>query len=218
MIKAIIFDVDGVIFDTEWLHIIAWEIVFKNKNIIIPPEKYRGGTGVADQDFLQDLRKCGILPVQMPLAAVEEEKISVLTGLIEKSTEIFPGAIETLEMLYGKYPMCAASNSDRRFIEKLVGNSKVGRFFSFILTRNDVKNPKPSPDIYLLAAKKLGYKPHECVVIEDTSTGVDAARSAGTICIAVCHTQPAEKLAVADIVLPRISPKDIESFLLNKNS
>ena len=123
----------------------------------------------------------------------------------DKKIELFPRVIELLSSLKKNYLLCVASNSDRRFILKILQNTNLLPYFKCILTVNDVKKPKPSPDIYLLGTKRMALQPAECIVIEDSTVGIEAAKNAGMKCIAISHTLPKEKLKEADLLLEEIS-------------
>jgi len=213
MAGAVIFDVDGVIFDSERVHVDAWEQVFPPRGIRLWEKDYLAGVGVCDRIFLENLRAAGTIPPGEDLEAILEAKIAALIERLDRPVRVFPGARETIEALAERLPLCAASNSDRRFVEKmLAGGGLLGRF-SYVLARNDVARPKPEPDIYLMGAERLGVAPADCLVIEDSPVGIEAARRAGMRCVAVAHTVPAEKLLAADTVLPCIAPEGVLAAL-----
>lgn len=112
--------------------------------------------------------------------------------------------------------MGIASNSDKKFVLNIIQNTNLLDYFKSVLTINDIKEPKPSPEIYLLSAKKMGLKPQECVVIEDSIYGIEAAKRAKMKCIAVAHTLPKEKLQKADLLLEQVCIAKIEQFINNQ--
>lgn len=214
--KGIIFDVDGVIFDSEKLHLQAWKKVFKKRNIFLTDEK--SGVGRSDREFLFELKAKKIIPYHLDILKIQEEKLSVLIELANEKVEIFPKTKELLVSLKKNYILSIASNSNKKFIMNILQSSNLIDFFASILTINDIKQPKPSPEIYLLSAQKMGLKPQECVAIEDSTFGIEAAKRAGMKCIAIAHTLPREKLQNADLLLEQICIEEIEQFIAKQNN
>ena len=213
-IKGIIFDVDGVIFDSEKLHAEAWKVVFEKRNIFLVDDK--SGVGRSDSEFLKELKEKGAVPKNLNIREVQDEKLTVLIELANKKVELFPQVKELLVSLEKKYILGIASNSDKKFILNIIQNTDLLDYFKSVLTINDIKEPKPSPEIYLLSAKKMGLKPQECVVIEDSTYGIEAAKRAKMKCIAVAHTLPKEKLRKADLLLEQVCIAKIEQFINNQ--
>jgi HAD superfamily hydrolase (TIGR01509 family) len=210
-IKGIIFDVDGVIFDSEKLHAEAWKRVLEKRNILLIDDK--SGVGRSDKEFLKELQSKGAIPKNLNIKEIQDEKLTVLIELADKGVQLFPGIKELLSCLKNNYLLCVASNSDSRFILKILKNTNLIPYFKYIFTINDVSKPKPAPDIYLLSTEKMRLKPEECVVIEDSPVGIEAAKRAGMKCIAVVHTLPREKLKKADLILEQISVEKILQFI-----
>lgn len=212
-IKGIIFDADGVLFDSEKLHREAWKQVFEKRGIFLTDDK--SGIGHSDKEFLKKLRSQKIIPQNISIRQIQEEKLALLLELAEKKVELFPRTKELLSSLKNNYLLCVASNSDRRFILKILESTNLLPYFPTVLTINDIENPKPAPDIYLLAAKRMGLQPQECVVIEDSTVGIEAAKKAEMLCIAITHTLTKERLNKADLLLGKISVEKIEGFIKN---
>lgn len=210
-IKGIIFDFDGVLFDSEKLHREAWKQIFEKRNIFLIDD--RSGVGRSDKEFLKELKTKGAIPQNLNTQKIQDEKLAILVGLADKKVGLFPGIQELLSYFKNRYLLCVASNSDKKFILKILQNTALLSYFKFVLTVNDVQKPKPAPDIYLLGAKRMGLKPEECIVIEDSTVGIEAAKNAGMKCIAVSHTLPKEKLKEADLLLEKISQEEIERFI-----
>ncbi len=215
-IKGIIFDVDGVIFDSEKLHAEAWKSVFEKRNIFLADDK--SGVGRSDREFLLELKEKGAIPQHMNILEIQKEKLSILIELSNKNVELFPKVKELLNLLKKKYVLAVASNSDKSFILNVIRNTNILHYFRSVLAINDVKEPKPSPEIYLLAAEKIGLKPQECVVIEDSTFGIEAAKRAKMKCIAIAHTLPKEKLQKADLLLKQIYIEEIEKFIQEQSN
>ena len=212
--KGIIFDVDGLLVDTEKLHIMAWEEVFKDKKINLSERDYEKGIGIDDREFLEMMKKEGKIPSFYSIGDLCKEKKEKLLRLVEKvEINVFEGVKEVLKYLSGKVQMAVATNSEREYVIKILEKTGIKRFFKFIISRNDVKNPKPAPEIYLLAAEKMGLAPEKCIVFEDSETGIEAAKRAGMFCIGVVTTQSPDKLKKADVVIEKLSLEKIKKFL-----
>ncbi|MCM8768944.1 MAG: HAD family phosphatase [Candidatus Omnitrophica bacterium] len=208
-ISRVIFDVDGVIFDTEKIHISGWEIIFGRRGFSFPKEVYESGFGVCDREFLLKLKKEGRLPPETEIEIILEEKVEATLKLIDGGAPFFPSVVETIKQLSGNLPLACASNSDSRFVHLLLEKSGLKNCFQLVLTRKEVTAPKPSPEIYLTCARKMKVVPCQCLVIEDSPVGVAAAKSAGMICLAVTHTTPAQKLSAADFIISQLTVDEI---------
>ena len=130
-----------------------------------------------------------------------------------KNISVFPGIRETLEVLYGKILMAIVTTSKRDNLKTKLQRTKLEKYFNFWITREDFKNEKPDPEPYLLAVKKSGLKPKECLAIEDNEKGIYAAKKAGLI----CYDLPNElsknmKFSMADKILK--NPKEIISVII----
>jgi HAD superfamily hydrolase (TIGR01509 family) len=212
-IKAIIFDVDGVIFDSERIHVEAWHRVFGKRGITLDGKVYAAGVGVEDGKFLTALQKQGVIPSTLSPDALIAEKLPALLEIAEHGASFLPGMKKFLYALSKRYTLAAASNSYEDFVMRLIEKGGIGDLFACILTRKDAKNPKPAPDIYLLCAARLGVKPKECCVVEDSPVGIKAAKAAGMKCAAVPFTLPPKMLKEADIILRKPSVRRLDDFL-----
>ncbi len=203
MIKGVLFDLDGVIADTLHFHFLAWQHMFAE----------RGGS-VSEQTVLLHEGRASreILPILMKEAGVDipEEEWH---DLIERKREYFRSIVrmgyyadsfEIIEALKQRgfkvalVTACALKNMQHAL------NSEQQKYFDFIITGDEVSRAKPNPDPYLAAARHLGLKAEECVVVENAPLGIEAAKNAGMYCIAIETTLKGEYLKLADCILPRI--------------
>lgn len=212
MIRAIIFDGDGVLFDSEKVHVKAWEKIFGKIGVKLLPEDYQRGIGTADREFLRYLIQTGKLPSEYTIEEILEDKFRILLELTGEVT-LFPEVRETVEVLSKKYILALASNSRKEFTLKILNQFALREYFEEIITKENTKNPKPSPEIYLLTAQRLRVAPSECVVIEDSPVGIESAKKAGAICLAIPHTLPETSLQKADTILKTLSWKEIEKAI-----
>jgi HAD superfamily hydrolase (TIGR01509 family) len=180
-VRAVVFDLDGVLIDSEpvWREVeaeVAEEFGFTYSDELAHRLHGRGVRGVADivAEQLGDPDRA--------LAAAH----AMVDRMIERGSAgrvpIMPGAPELVEALRAMVKVAVASNSVRRYVEGSIAS--LGRFDA-VVAGDEVTNPKPAPDIYLLAAEHLGLRPEECVAVEDSPVGIESARAAGMRLVAV---------------------------------
>ncbi|MCX7705176.1 MAG: HAD family phosphatase [bacterium] len=210
MIKAIIFDLDGVIFDSEILHQQAWKKVFERYGIHLTKNDYLKGIGISDLDFLKHLVSEKKIPEDIEVFIKEKRKT-----LLEISSQAKPidGVCLFIGELSSEYKLAVASNSDREFVLKLIEKEGLSKCFSVILGFQDISKPKPDPEIYIKCADKLGVLPDECVVFEDSPTGIKAAKNAGMKCIALATTLDENALSEADFIIKKMEFDKVKKFL-----
>ncbi len=185
MSRAILFDWDGTLADTRQVVVETFQQVVREIGIEVPTEfiERRIGTGAACtfKEILQDAEK----PYDDALIKkLLENKIKAETSMSDK-VKLFPGALELLEILQGKTHIGLASMNNHAVIEQLLKTLQIQEFFEAVATVEDVKKFKPDPEIFLKCAAKLQEKPQNCVVIEDSIFGVQAAKAAKMDCIGV---------------------------------
>lgn len=188
MIRAVIFDLDGLLTDTELLHSRAWRKTFQERGIHISERQYadhwvRQGKGFFSFLAERDLK---LKPEEL-----QHRKDQIFAQLVQKGLRALPGALELLEALHGRVKLALASSARRIPVDLVLRTLGVTDYFEVIATFEDVSQAKPEPDVFLLAAKRLGVEPSECVVIEDAEKGIIAAHRAGmkSIVIPNHHTR-----------------------------
>jgi beta-phosphoglucomutase len=219
MAKAVIFDVDGVILDTEVLAAQASIQAIKELcgyDLAVDDFHEFQGNGV--EKYLEGaLAKYGVKLDDM--SQLIDRRLEIVEELMKKELKAFPGVKEFIIKVQNADIKTAIASSAQH--EKITeGFKDVGidlEPFEVVLSGDDIKNKKPAPDIYLLAAKKLNIPPNECIVIEDAIFGVQAAKAAGMVCVAVLNSFEEERLieAGADVVveaLDELSLIDIETL------
>jgi beta-phosphoglucomutase len=187
MIRAAIFDLDGVIIDTAHYHYIAWKRLASEFNINLTIEHNELLKGVSRIRSLEIILEIG----NVQLSEEEKEryankKNAWFVDYIEsiRSEEIFPGVPELIQALRSKGIRIALASSSKnapRVIELL----KIGNLFDALVDGTMITHSKPHPEIFLLAASRLGVPPSECLVFEDAEAGVEAALAAGMQCVGV---------------------------------
>ena len=198
-VQAVIFDVDGVICDTEPLHVRSWQILFAKKGIIVPEEELRAGIGITDLMLLERLFKQ--YSIQDNIYTWQIEKRNIYLNLLQQSVPEFPGAVLLVKRLSWNWPLAIASSAWRISIETVTRRLGIRSCFRVIVAKEDVSAHKPEPEPYLAAAAQLSVEPSACAAIEDSPAGVTAAKAAGMLCIAVTNSYPADRLAAADLTV-----------------
>lgn len=208
MISTVLFDLDDLLSDTEGLHCRAYQEVLGRHGIRIDEHQYhdfwiRHGRGIAD--FLQS-RGLALDP-----AAVRKEKAVEYARLVELHCRPMPGAIDLLDRLNGRMTIGLASGAYSDAVDPVLAKLGIAGRFACIVTGNQVARPKPAPDVFLEAARRLRVEPAACVVIEDAEKGVRAAKAAGMKCIAVPSVRTAgNDFSTADLVLTSLERVTVE--------
>lgn len=200
-IKAVIFDMDGVIVESEFRNYKAKLEVLKPYNVTFVYDYYSQFPGNSNlivwkkiiKDFSIDAK-----PEEMHKIDLEKRN-----ELIKQDGHIaIEGAIDLIKRLSKKYVLALASGSPEAIILDTVKALKIENYFKFIISGETIENCKPAPDIFLIAAENIGVKPENCAVIEDSHNGVLAAKSAGMYCVGFENKNSGEQdLSLADVII-----------------
>ncbi|HKA17732.1 MAG TPA: HAD family phosphatase [Blastocatellia bacterium] len=209
MLKAIIFDCDGVIADTEPIHMDALQRVLAGEGISLTKEDYFAEYLALDDRacFTKALSLDGLPDAQERVNELIRRKSQCVDKIIAEGVQILPGISEMIRGAANHYPLAIASGALRREIEAIVHNAGLDHFFKVIVSAEDVMRSKPYPDPFLKALDLFNQclnetiTPEECLVIEDSIHGIRAAHQASMRCLAVTNSYPKEKLAEAELVV-----------------
>lgn len=208
---AIIFDMDGVIVDSEPWHERAFREVFDEMgygetHAMDFPRYYGRSDRALWLDFIEKHRP------NRSLEELTEWKQRRFLEIIRREQPIFAGLPELLEKLSSRYRLAVASGSFHPVIDEILAMKNLRRFFPVVVSVQDVPRGKPAPDVFLRAAQSLGVEPQRCCVIEDAAAGVEAALAAGMKVIGITNSLSADKLAHATHVVQNYL--EIERLLL----
>jgi beta-phosphoglucomutase len=204
-IRAVIFDMDGVLVDSEPLINAAAVAMFRENGLAVQSDDFLPFVGAGEDRYIGGVAEYYDFLLDLPVA--KHRTYEIYLDLVPSQLEVFPGVLDLVYACRSAGLLVSvASSADE--IKVRANLEKIGlpmKFWDAVVWGEDVKNKKPAPDIFLSAAEKLGVTPTECVVVEDAVNGVQAAQAAGMRCIAVAHTFPADRLRAADLVREKIS-------------
>ncbi len=212
MTKALIFDLDGVIVDTAHYHFIAWQRLAKELGITFTEKENERLKGVSRMRSLEIILEIG--GVSLSSEEMEELATKKNARFVEyveaiKPEEIFPGVKEMITNLRSKgYKIALASSSKNA--EMVLRLLQIKNLFDAVVDGTMITHSKPDPEIFLLAASRLGIDPSQCVVFEDAEAGVEAAIAAGMKCVGVGST---EQLGKANLVVAKTGDFNINELV-----
>lgn len=193
---GVIFDLDGVLIDSEELQFKAYRRVLSELGVEIERAEYgrewiAGGRG---PEYAVERYKLGMSPAEL-----RARKNPVYHSILQDEIRLMPGVLPVLERLRPHFPLAVATNSNTTDVGYVMQRFQLLPFFRAVITRERYKVAKPEPDAFLAAAEALELPPSQCVVVEDSHRGVVAAHRAGTRCVAVPHDFTADHdLSLAD--------------------
>lgn len=218
-VYGLIFDVDGVIADSEKVNAEASIKVFADLFDChdVQRKDFEAGLGRGAEEYVRAAARVhGLeLTAEQVAAATAARQVNFLKILEEASLPPFPGALELMSAALARedFRVAIATSSTRSKSEAVLQSAQIPYKEMVYITGSQVKNKKPDPELFLIAAKGIGLSPQDCVVIEDAPNGVQAAHAAGCKCIAVTNSTSAENLAQAERVVFALSEVGLEDVV-----
>jgi HAD superfamily hydrolase (TIGR01509 family) len=202
MIRALLFDFDGVIVDSEWIMYQVWDELFQEHECPLPIDLWLDGVGAEDAfdpaEYLQSYVGEGLDPAQLRAGAWQE-----IHRRMDRA-QLRPGVRRLLREAHARgLRLAVASSGPRDWVERYLAHFGIRGLFHSVVCREDVQQVKPAPDVFLAAVRALGVTPEESLAIEDSPHGAAAAQAAGVSCIvAPSRITEADEFEGADLVVP----------------
>lgn len=220
-IKAVIFDMDGVIINSEPLWQIAEKNIFSKLGIPVSEKE------IKESSALTVIELCEMFYKKYPwgdkdFKKIEELIVNEVIQLIKTNHTEIPGVKNILKFFRKRdYKIALASNSSHNLIEVVLKKVGVKEYFDFIVSASDLSRGKPDPEIYTFTAKSLGISPERCLVVEDSIVGVVAAKNAGMTVIAIPSNEDfdSKDFDLADLKIPSLNllPHILKIFKIKTN-
>jgi HAD superfamily hydrolase (TIGR01509 family) len=214
VIEAVVFDLDGLLLQTEELWDEVREGLARERGGRYTPEAQRAMMGMSSPEWSRYMHEQVGVPEEPE--EISAEVVRRLAERYRQSLPLIPGAVEAVERVAARWPLGLASSSNRPLIELALELSGLAQLFQAVVSSEEVPRGKPAPDVYLEAARRLGVAPARCAAVEDSHSGIRSARAAGMRVVAIPNpTFPPgdEALADADVVLAsldELSPDTID--------
>ena len=206
-IEAVVFDMDGVLVDTEHLWDEVREALTREWGGRYTPEAQEAMMGMSSLEWSRYLHE--VVGLREPPETINAEVVRRMLARYETDLPVVPGAVEAVDRLAAAgLRLALASSSNRELIDAVLRALELTALFQVTVSSEEVARGKPAPDVYLEAARRLGLEPARCAAIEDSASGIRAARAAGMRVIAYPnrHYPPApDVLELADAVVPRLA-------------
>ena len=215
---AVIFDMDGVLADTGPIHYQSWVKMAKEIGKNFSKEFFKSSFG--QQSVPITRRLVGEKVDDDLVKKWADSKEKYYREMVKDKIIPLPGVLKLLkELSHLNFKLAVGSSAPPENVDLLLKALKISHYFKTVITAADVKNGKPSPDVFLIASEKLQIVPSNCVVIEDAPVGIEAAKNAGMKCIALTTTHSTKDLLVADLVIKDLSKIQVEEIvkLINEN-
>ena len=220
MIRAVVFDFDGVIANSEPLHFRAFRDVLAEEAVALSERDYYARyLGFDDVGVFRTIgAEHGAAWTDAQVASLVARKAVRLEDLEREGPVLFPGAEAAIRRLAAALPLAIASGALRVEIMRVLNRTGLASYFGTVVAAEDTPASKPAPDPYLRAVRLLSaatgvsLAAEECVAVEDSRWGLESARAAGLRTIAVTHTYPAETLSLADLVIADLDALDLANL------
>lgn len=194
-IRGVIFDMDGVLLDTERIWGLAEARLCRSYGASYGPDDEAATLGLLSLEACRRYaRRFGLTESHAP--RLERELVEMMCKELEGHVPSLPGARELVKRLTGRVGLGVASNSRRVIVTRAIERSGLADAFGVLVSADDVSRPKPAPDLYLAACERLAVSPTDALALEDSPVGAASAIAAGLRCIAVMPSAPPPDLAV----------------------
>ena len=213
-VEAVVFDLDGVIVDSEPIWDEVRERYIREHGGRYDDEAQRAMMGMSSTEWSRYIHDG--LGVDIPPEQINADVVDLMAARYREHLPLIPGAREGVERMACSFPCGMASSSNRGLIDLVLELAELVEFFRATVSSEEVPRGKPAPDVYVEAAQRLGFAPEDCAAIEDSHAGIRSAKAAGMRVIALPnpHYPPDDDaLAAADVALESITELTVETLL-----
>jgi HAD superfamily hydrolase (TIGR01509 family) len=215
VIEAVVFDLDGILVDSEHVWDEVRQRLAEERGGAWHDQASRDMMGMSSPEWSRYMHD--VIGLSESPEAINAEVVRRMHAAYAEGAPLIPGAVEAVERLAERWPLALASSSNRELIDLVLETSGLGAFFEATVSSEEVSRGKPAPDVFLEASRRLGVGPTRCAAVEDSENGIRSAKAAGMRVIAIPNPQypPADAaLDDADLVLPSIAeltPEGVEN-------
>jgi len=215
VIDAVVFDLDGVILETEELWNEVREGLARERGGRWSDSAQADMMGMSSTEWSRYMHEA--LGVPDPPEEISREVVQRMAARYEESLPLIDGAADAVKRLAARWPLGLASSSNRELIDRALKVSGLAPYFRVTVSSEEVERGKPAPDVYLEAARRLEIEPTRCAAIEDSASGIRSAHAAGMLVVAIPNRDfppPAEVLELAAVILESITELEPETIEL----
>jgi len=210
--KGVIFDLDGVLIDSGWAHKQAWFDLAKKEGLEFTDEFFNDTFGMQNAQIIPMLVRRELRPGE--LEDMSDWKEQRYRDIVSEKLALSFGAERLMTKLKERgFRLAIGSSTPKANLDLIFQCLKLNNYINAVVTKEDVKNGKPAPETFLMAAQKLSIRPQHCIVIEDAIHGIEAAKAAGMSVIALTTTRNREDLSGADIIADNLDELKVEDFV-----
>jgi HAD superfamily hydrolase (TIGR01509 family) len=206
VIEAVVFDLDGVIVDSEHVWDEVRQELAAERGGRWHDRASRDMMGMSSREWSRYMHD--VIGLEEPPEEINAEVVRRLKAVYRENLPLIPGAVEAVERLAARWPLGLASSSNREVIDLVLEASGLAGHFSATVSSEEVAQGKPAPDVYLATARRLGVEPDRCAAVEDSENGIRSAKTAGMRTIAIPNPRyPPDEAALgeADVVLDSVA-------------